>query len=64
MDKERLAAIAARGEQIKQTCAHGYIWNSTTQELLPILPPDHPQYRESMDRVLAAIRRWNRGTSR
>ena len=36
-----------------------YIWNSTTQELLPILPKDHPQYRESMDRVLAAIRRWN-----
>ena len=36
-----------------------YIWNSTTQELLPILWPDHPQYRENMDRVLAAIRRWN-----
>jgi len=36
-----------------------YIWNSTTQELLPILPKDHPEYRENMDRVLAAIRRWN-----
>ena len=36
-----------------------YIWNSTTQELLPILPKDHPDYRESMDRVLTAIRRWN-----
>jgi hypothetical protein len=40
-----------------------YIWNSTTQELLPILPKDHTQYRESMDRVLAAIRRWNKGKS-
>jgi hypothetical protein len=36
-----------------------YIWHSTTQELLPILPPDHPDYRENSDCLLAAIRRWN-----
>ena len=42
-----------------QQIGTSYIWNSTTQEPLPILWPDHPQYRESMDRVLAAIRRWN-----
>ena len=36
-----------------------YIWHSTTQELLPILPPDHPDYRENSDYLLAAIRRWN-----
>jgi hypothetical protein len=36
-----------------------YIWHSTTQELIPIPPKDHPQYRQNMDRVLAAIRRWN-----
>jgi len=41
-----------------------YIWHSTTQELLPILPPDHPDYRENVDMVLAAIRRWNGGTSK
>jgi hypothetical protein len=41
-----------------------YIWHSTTQELIPILPKDHPEYRESVDRVLAAVRRWNKGPSR
>jgi hypothetical protein len=42
-----------------QQSAHGFIWHSTTQELIPMLPKDHPQYRENTDRVLAAIRRWN-----
>ena len=42
-----------------QLGAHGFIWHSTTQELIPILPKEHPQYRQNMDRVLAAIRRWN-----
>lgn len=37
-----------------------YVWNSTTQELIPILPADHPQYRENRNRLLAAFRRWNR----
>ena len=36
-----------------------YIWHSTTQELLPILPPDHPDYSENSNCLLAAIRRWN-----
>jgi hypothetical protein len=44
--------------------APGYLWNSTTQELIPILPEDHPDYRENQEIVAAAIRRWNRGTSR
>jgi hypothetical protein len=26
-----------------QQCAPGYLWNPTTQELIPILPEDHPQ---------------------
>ena len=71
MDKERIAAIPfdidhgvsdtpAPARQINaQQNGTAYIWNSTTQELLPILWPDHPQYRENMNRVLAAIRRWN-----
>ena len=70
MDKERIDAIPFDIDQgtrelpprrqinAKQN-GTAYIWNSTTQELLPILWPDHPQYRENMDRVLAAIRRWN-----
>ena len=70
MDKERIAAIPFEidhdvsdtppARQINaQQNGTAYIWNSMTQELLPILWPDHPQYRENMDRVLAAIRRWN-----
>jgi hypothetical protein len=46
----------------RQTNAqHGtaYVWNSTTQELLPILPPDHPDYRENVALLVAAFRRWN-----
>jgi hypothetical protein len=38
-----------------------YIWNSTTQELIPILPGGHPQYRENRDRLLEAFRRWDGG---
>jgi hypothetical protein len=40
-----------------------YIWHSTTQELLPILPKDHPDYEENANMVMAAIRRWNKGRS-
>jgi hypothetical protein len=47
-----------------QQIGTAYIWHSTTQELIPILPPDHPDYRENVDLVLAAIRRWNGGTSK
>ena len=39
-----------------------YIWHSTTRELLPILPKDHPDYEENANIVMAAIRRWNKGT--
>jgi len=36
-----------------------YVWNSTTQELLPILPRDHPNFRENSALLVAAFRRWN-----
>ena len=42
-----------------QQVGTAYIWHSTTQELIPILPPDHPDYRENVNFVLAAIHRWN-----
>ena len=42
--------------------APGYLWNSTTQELIPILPEDHPDYRQNQEIIREAIRRWDRGT--
>ena len=42
-----------------QLIGTAYIWHSTTQELLPILPKDHPDYEANANLVMAAIRRWN-----
>jgi hypothetical protein len=36
---------------------------TSTQELLPILPKDHPDYEENANMVMAAVRRWNKGRS-
>jgi hypothetical protein len=47
-----------------QQSAPGYLWNSTTQELIPILPEDHPDYRQNAEIRRAAIERWNAGTSK
>ena len=47
-----------------QQGAPGYLWNSTTQELIPILSEDHPDYRENQEIVAAALSRWNRGASK
>jgi hypothetical protein len=44
-----------------QQLAPGYLWNSTTQELIPILPEDHPDYRQNQDVILEATRRWEKG---
>jgi hypothetical protein len=44
--------------------APGYLWNSTTQELIPILPEDHPDYRENQETITEATRRWNQGASK
>ena len=52
----------------KESSAHqlapGYVWNSSTQELIPILPEDHPNYRENAETIRAAFRRWESGTSK
>jgi hypothetical protein len=53
-----------RKQSNAQQLAPGYVWNSTTQELIPILPEDHPDYRQNEEIIAAAIRRWNGGTSR
>ena len=37
----------------------GYIWHSTTQELIPILEKDDLGYEENAKLLVSAIRRWN-----
>jgi hypothetical protein len=56
-------ALPPRRHSNPQECAPGYLWNSTTQELIH-LPEDHPDYRQNEEIIAAAIRRWNGGTSR
>jgi hypothetical protein len=46
-----------------QQIGTGYAWNGGTCELIPILPKDHPDYRENAARLLEAFRRWDKGTS-
>jgi hypothetical protein len=47
----------------KQQYEPGFAWNSTTQEFIPILPQDHPDYRQNQAIITEAIDRWNAGTS-
>jgi hypothetical protein len=47
-----------RKQRGAQQLAPGYLWNSTTQELIPILPEDHSDYRENAETIKAAVRRW------
>jgi hypothetical protein len=51
-DPRRLAAVSAGG---------GW-WNPTTQELVPILDEDDPNYRQNEAIITEAIKRWDRGT--
>jgi hypothetical protein len=48
-----------RRQTSARQCAPGYLWNSTTQELIPILPKDDPGYEENATLIAAAVRRWN-----
>ena len=52
VDAHRLAAVSAGG---------GW-WHPTTQELIPIVSEDHPDYRQNEAIITEAIRRWNGGT--
>jgi hypothetical protein len=45
-----------------QQCGPSYLWNSTHQQLIEVLPEDHPNYRENREMISETIRRWNRGT--
>jgi hypothetical protein len=54
IDAERLAAVSLGG---------GW-WNPATQELIPILRADDPNYRQNEAIITEAICRWSRETSR
>jgi hypothetical protein len=58
------APPSPRKQSNAQQLAPGYLWNSTTQELIPILPEDHPDYRQNQEIITEAIRRWNQITSK
>jgi hypothetical protein len=58
------APPSPRKQSNAQQLAPGYLWNSTTQELIPILPEDHPDYRQNQEIITEAIRRWNQVTSK
>ena len=47
-----------------QQTGPAYWWSPTTQELIEILPEDHPDYRQNQEIIAAAIRRWNGGPPR
>jgi hypothetical protein len=54
--------LPPRKQSNVQPLAPGYLWNSTTQELIPILPEDHPDYRQNQEIITEAIRCWNQGS--
>ena len=53
-----------RKQPTAQPLAPGYAWNGATQELIPILPEDHPDYLENEENVKAAILRWDNKTQK
>ena len=53
-----------RRQSNAQQVGPSYWWNATTQELIPILPEDHPDYRQNQAIITEAIRRWNGKTSK
>jgi hypothetical protein len=53
-----LAPPRKQSRRNAQQLAPGYIWNGMTQELIPILPEDHPDHQENAETLKAAILRW------
>jgi hypothetical protein len=45
-------------------CGPSYLWNGTHQQLIPVLPEDHPNYRENRELVRKMIRLWDQGKSK
>jgi hypothetical protein len=47
-----------------QELAPAYWWNSSTQELIPILGEDHPDYLQNRELITEAMKRWEKGASK
>jgi hypothetical protein len=58
------APLPPRKQSNVRQLAPGYLWNGATQELIPILPEGHPDYRENAETIRAAFHRWERVTSK
>jgi hypothetical protein len=54
IDADRLAAVGVGGG----------LWNGTAQQLIPLLPENHPRYRENRELISETIKRWDRGDFR
>ena len=44
-----------------QQLGPSYLWNGTYQQLIEILPADHPRYLENRELIAETIKRWDRG---
>ena len=44
-----------------QQLGPSYLWNGTYQQLIPILPEDHPDYLQNRELISETIKRWDRG---
>ncbi len=56
------APSPSRRQSNARQLAPGYLWNGLTQELIPILPEDHPDYQKNREIVTEAMRRWKSGS--
>ena len=56
---DKLARLIRTQGKTQQEREPGFVWNATTQEFIPYLPEDHPNYRQNQEIIRAAIARWN-----
>jgi hypothetical protein len=50
----------SRKQSNTRQLAPAYAWNGATQELIPILPEDHPDYAKNEETLNEAFLRWSR----
>jgi hypothetical protein len=64
VEPEPLQLRPPRRPTYARELAPGYLWNGTTQELIPILLEDHPDYRQNQEIIIEATRRWDQEASK
>ena len=62
IDEGRTGTPPRRKSNVQQ--GPSYLWNGTYQQLIPVLPEDHPNYRENRELVRKMIRLWDQGKSK